>query len=294
MSSIIDALLPAVVAVLMFGLGLSLTATDFRRVLRSRRAVGIGLACQIVLLPAVCLLLVSALNLPGELAVGMMLLAASPGGTTASLFSHLARGDVALNISLTAVNSLLSVVTLPIVVNLAIRHFLPGRAATVELGFTEVAQLMTIILVPVLVGMAVRARQAGLAVRLDRPIKVLSVLFLTVVAVLTVYLERSRILDYLGAAGLAATLFCVTSLTVGYLVPRLLGVAGSQAVAVGMDVGIHNSGLAVAVALSPGMLASAEMAVPAVVYAIVTIPCAAVAVTLVTRGRQPAVASTRA
>ncbi|MBO4206259.1 bile acid:sodium symporter family protein [Micromonospora echinofusca] len=287
MSSIIDALLPAVVAVLMFGLGLSLTGADFRRVLRSRRAVGIGLACQLVLLPAVCLVLVSVLGLPGELAVGMMLLAASPGGTTASLFSHLARGDVALNISLTALNSLLSVVTLPVVVNLAIRHFLPGRAASAELGFTEVARLMAIVLVPVLVGMAVRARRVDLATRLDRPIKVLSVAFLTVVAVLTVYLERSRILDYLGAAGLAATLFCLASLTIGYLVPRLFGVAGPQAVAAGMDVGIHNSGLAVTVALSPGMLASAEMAVPAVVYAIVTIPCAAAAVALVTRDRQP-------
>ncbi|MEV4760401.1 bile acid:sodium symporter family protein [Micromonospora sp. NPDC049559] len=287
LSAITGALLPLVIAILMFGLGLSLTPADFTRVARSPRAVLVGLCCQVVLLPVLCLALVLALDLPAPLAVGMLLLAASPGGTTASLFSHLARGDVALNISLTAVNSLLSVATLPIVVNLAVDHFLPDHAAQVRLGFGEIGQLLLMILVPVLAGMAVRARAGGFADRMDRPIKLLSVVFLAVIAVLTGYTERERILDYLGAAGLAATSFCLLSLTVGYVVPRLLGVSGRQAVAAAMDVGVHNSGLAVTIALNPTMLDSSQMAVPAIVYAIITIPCASAAVALLTRSRSP-------
>src|ERR1041385_3063312 len=109
--------LPVALGIVMLGLGLSLTVADFTRVVRYPKATIVALVCQILVLPAVCLGLVRLFDLDPVLAVGMMVLAASPGGTTANLFSHLARGDVALNITLTAINSVLAVVTLPIVVN---------------------------------------------------------------------------------------------------------------------------------------------------------------------------------
>ena len=108
-------LLPIALGLIMLGLGLSLTTGDFARVAKHPKAVGIALACQVLLLPVICFGLVQLFGLPPILAVGMMLLAASPGGTTANLYSHLFRGDVALNISLTAINSVLAVFTLPIV-----------------------------------------------------------------------------------------------------------------------------------------------------------------------------------
>jgi hypothetical protein len=154
--------LPAALAVIMFGLGLTLTVEDFRRTGRQPRAVGVALAAQVLLLPAICLGLVAALGLDPLLAVGMMLLAASPGGTTANLFSHLFRGDVALNITLTAINSVLAVLTLPLVVNLAVAVFDPPAAAgSVGLELGKTAQVFAVVLIPVAIGMVVRRVAPG-------------------------------------------------------------------------------------------------------------------------------------
>src|SRR5262245_31730355 len=139
--------LPIALGIVMFGLGLSLTVADFTRVVRYPKATIVALACQILILPFLCLGLVLLFDLEPTLAVGMMLLAASPGGTSANLFSHLARGDVALNITLTAVNSVLAVVTLPIVVNLALDGFL-GNDDSIGLQPAKMLQVFAIVLVP--------------------------------------------------------------------------------------------------------------------------------------------------
>ena len=115
--------LPLALAIIMFGLGLDLTVADFKRVGRAPKAVAVALACQIVLLPAVCFGLVVLFDLPALLGIGMLLLAASPGGTTANLFSHLFKGDVALNITLTAINTVIAVVTMPLITGLAIAYY---------------------------------------------------------------------------------------------------------------------------------------------------------------------------
>ena len=147
--------LPIALAIIMFGLGLDLTLADFRRVAKHPKAVVIALACQLVLLPAICFGLVVLFDLPALLGIGMLLLAASPGGTTANLFSHLFRGDVALNISLTAVNSIIAIATLPLITNLAINYY--DRSDDVSMPFVEVVKVFVIVLVPVAIGMA-RAR----------------------------------------------------------------------------------------------------------------------------------------
>ncbi|MEG1453226.1 bile acid:sodium symporter family protein, partial [Brevundimonas sp.] len=125
-SSIVLIGLPVALGIIMFGLGLDLTPADFVRVAQRPKAAVVALGCQLLLLPLVCFGLCIAFGLPPLMAVGMMLLAASPGGTTANLYSHLFRGDVALNISLTAINSVIAVITLPIIVNLAVAYFQPG------------------------------------------------------------------------------------------------------------------------------------------------------------------------
>jgi bile acid:Na+ symporter, BASS family len=261
--------LPIALGVIMLGLGLSLTVADFGRVLRYPRAAAVALGCQILVLPALCLGLVLLFDLPPTLAVGMMLLAASPGGTTANLFSHLAGGDVALNITLTAVNSVLAVVTLPIVVNLAIDGFLEGGDA-IGLQPDKLVQVFAIVLVPVALGMLLRGRAPALADRLDRPVKIASVVVLVSVIAVAVYQERDNVLDYVRAVGLVALLLCVASLAVGYLVPRVFAVPRGQAVASSFEIGVHNSTLAITIALSPALLDSPEMAVPAAVYGILS------------------------
>ncbi|MGY1731488.1 bile acid:sodium symporter family protein [Geodermatophilus sp. SYSU D01045] len=273
--------LPAALAVIMFGLGLSLTVDDFVRVTRRPRAAVVALGLQLLVLPALCFGLVVAAGLEPVLAVGMVLLAASPGGTTANLFSHLFRGDVALNVSLTAVNSLLAVVTLPLVTNLAVTVFDPPGAGSIGLQFGKTVQVFAIVLVPVALGMLVRRAAPAFARRMDRPVRVLSAVVLALVIAGTVVAEREDVAGYLREVGLVALAFCALSLLTGFAVPRALGVGHRQAVACAFEIGVHNSTLAIAVAIS--VLGSVELAVPAAVYGVLMFPVAALAGWAITR-----------
>jgi bile acid:Na+ symporter, BASS family len=273
-SALTTVLLPLALAIVMLGLGLSLTTGDFLRVGRQPKAVLIALALQLLVLPAICFGLVVLFDLPPLLAVGMLLLAASPGGTTANLFSHLFRGDVALNISLTAVNSLIAVVTLPVVTNLAIDWFDPADAGTLGLQFGKTAQVFAVVLVPVAIGMLIRQQRPAFAERMDKPVRMLSAVVLALVVVGTMLAEWENIGGYLRDTGLPVLLFCLASLTLGFVVPRMLGVDERQAIASAFEIGVHNATLAIAVAIS--VLGSVELAVPAAVYGVLMFPIAAV------------------
>ena len=260
--------LPVALGVIMLGLGLSLRVADFKRVIVYPRAVAIGLACQMLILPAVCVGIAHAFDLPPALAVGMMLLAASPGGATANLFSHLAKGDVALNITLTAVNSVLSLITLPLIVNYSLEHFM-GEGRSIPLQFSKVMQVVVIVLTPVAIGMFVRSRKPGLADSLDKPVRIISAVFLLLVIGAAIAKERATILDSFQQVGLAALAFNLASLLVGFVIPRVFRVETKQAVAIGMEIGIHNGTLAIAIASSPSLLNNPTMAIPPAIYSLI-------------------------
>ncbi len=260
--------LPLILGIIMLGLGLSLTVADFQRVLTFPRAVLVGLFCQTVLLPGVCFAIAKLSGLSPELAVGLMLLAASPGGATSNLYSHLAHGDVALNISLTAINSVLTVVTLPLIVNLSLQHFL-GETRAIPLQFSKVVQICVLVLGPVSLGMVLRKKWPPLSERLHRPVKILSAVFLALVVVATVIKERTMVGTYFQQVGGAALSFNLASLLLGYLVPRLLRLNRQQAIAIGMEIGIHNGALAITIALSPMMLNNSTMAIAPAVYSLI-------------------------
>lgn len=256
--------LPAALAIIMFGLGLSLTVADFRRVGQHPRAVVIALACQLVLLPAICWGLVVALDLPPLLGIGMLLLAASPGGTSANLFSHLFHGDVALNVTLTAINSVIAIFTLPIITNLAIAYF--DREDSVSLQFSKLVEVFAVVLVPVLLGMVVRSRRPGFAARADKPVRIGSAVILAVLVIGILVDQRDKIGEYFGDVGLATGLFCAISLVLGYVIPKALGISESQAIASSMEIGVHNATLAIYIAVE--VLDSTQISVPAAVYSI--------------------------
>jgi len=256
--------LPIALAIIMFGLGLALTVADFRRIGRHPKAVAIALVCQLLLLPAVCFGLVVLFDLPPLLGIGMMLLAASPGGTTANLFSHLFRGDVALNITLTAINSVISLVTLPLITGLAIGYYDRGHDVSLPLG--EVLNVFAVVLVPVAVGMAVKARRPGFAARMERPVRIGSAVILAVLVIAILVDQRSNLTGYLADVGLVAGLFCAISLVVGYVVPKALGVSDAQAIACSMEIGLHNATLAIFVAVE--VLDETAISVPAAVYSL--------------------------
>jgi BASS family bile acid:Na+ symporter len=248
-SILTDLLLPLSIGIIMFGLGLSLTLDDFRRVARYPLAVGSGLALQVVLLPLGALAIAIALRLSPDHAVGLMLLAAAPGGATANIYSHLARGDVALNITLTAVNSLLCLVTLPIVLDLSLGFFL-GTEQYVPPPHRKVIEVGAIILIPVALGMLVRARAERFALWAEKPIKLFAILVLAALIAIAIYMERKALLPSLVAVGSACLAFNLLSMFSGYLAPLALRLPRSQAVAISMEIGIHNAALAIYIALN--------------------------------------------
>ena len=260
--------LPIALGIIMLGLGLSLTLADFARVVKFPKPVLIGLSCQLLLLPLVCFFLAKAFGLAPALAVGLMLLAASPGGTTANLYSHLAHGDVALNITLTAVNSVIAVLTMPLIVNLSLAYFMEGDQA-LPLQFTKVVQVFVIVLGPVAIGIWIRSRFPGFAARMEKPVKIISALFLLIIIILAVVKDWQTFVDYAPLVGGAALAFNLISLAVGYWVPRLFKLSLRQSIAIGMEIGIHNGTLAIALALSPMLLNNATMSIPAAIYSII-------------------------
>lgn len=265
-SALTTVFLPLALGIIMLGLGLSLTIDDFKRVIVYPKAIFIGLLCQMILLPILCFGITIAFHLPPELAVGLMLLAASPGGATANLYSHLSKGDVALNISLTAVNSLLTLFTLPLIVNFSIGYFLQS-GEVIPMQFKKVMEVFAIVLVPVTIGMLIRSKSISISQKLDKPVKIISAIFLILIIVATIVKEKSQIALYFQQVGLAALLFNVLSMAMGYYIPSIFNIGRKQAIAIGMEIGIHNGTLAIYIALS--VIGNSTMSIPPAVYSLI-------------------------
>lgn len=265
-SLITTLLLPLALGVIMFGLGLHLKVADFVRVVQMPRAVIVGLSAQMLILPPVAFLLCLAFDLPPLLAVGLMLLAVSPGGATANVFSHLARGDVALNITLTALNSALVLITLPLVVQWSMAYFL-GSSGYVPPPVQKIVEVAAIILLPVSIGMLVRAQAPTIAERLERVVQPLSLLILLALIGFTVHKEWALIRDNALGIGSVCLLLNLASMTIGYGAGRVARLEPRQAVAIAFEVGVHNSTLAIFIALS--VLESPAMSIPAALYSLI-------------------------
>ncbi len=265
--------LPLALGVIMLGLGLSLTVADFVRVVKYPKAVFIGLLCQMIVLPFGAFFVAKLTHLPPELAVGLMLLAASPGGPTANLYSHLSNGDVALNITLTAVNSVLTLFSLPFIVSLSMDYFL-GEAYAIPMPFSKIISVFAIVLIPVSLGMLVKRFKPALSEKLGKPVKVASALLLVLVIVAAIAKDWAVLAEYFGQVGTAALAFNLISLAGGYYIPRLFRIDNRQAIAIGMEIGIHNGTLAIFIALT--VLKSSVMSVPPAIYSIIMFFTAAV------------------
>ena len=264
-SLLVTQLLVVALALVMFGLGLSLSVQDFTRLLKHPKAVAVALVLQVVVLPLACYLLIVALRVPPLFAVGLMLLAASPGGISANLFSHLFGGNVAMNISLTAVNTVLSIVTLPLISNWAISTF-AKTGQVVPLQFGKVLEVIAIVLIPVAIGMAVRTRRPAFAARSEKPMKVFSAVVLAVVALGAIAKEWSSMVSTFADVGVAVIAFNLVSLLAGYYLSRLAGLDQGMATAISFEIGIHNSTLAIFIALA--VLNNFQLALPAAIYSV--------------------------
>lgn len=265
--------LPLALGIIMLGLGLSLTMEDFKRVLKYPKAMTVALVCQMIILPILCFFLIKVTGLSPALAVGLMLLAASPGGATSNLYSHLAKGDVALNISLTAINSVLSLFMLPLIVNFSLAHFM-GDGQSIPMQFSKVAEVFAIVLLPVTLGMLVKKLKPVFADRIFNLVKIISALLLVAIIVVLVIQQKQILVDHFRELGLPILLFNLMSITIGYFLPRLLKIEKKQSIAISMEIGIHNGTIAIYVALS--VLENAAMSVPPAIYSILMFFTAAI------------------
>ena len=263
--SILPTLLFIALGLVMFGLGLSLTVGDFKRLLQHPRAVVLALVLQVLVLPAACYALIVLLGVAPLYAVGLMLLAASPGGVSANLFSHLFGGNVAMNISLTAINTVLSIISLPLITNWAINTF-AHTGQVVPLQFGKVVEVIVIVLVPVVLGMAVHRRVPSFSVRMEKPMKTFSAVVLAAFALIAMAKEWSALVESFAGIGPAVLLFNAISLASGYYLSRAAGLDKSMATAISFEIGIHNSTLAIFIALS--VLDNFQLALPAAIYSV--------------------------
>ena len=272
-SSLTTTLLPVALGIIMLGLGLTLAVSDFTRIVKYPKAVAIALLCQMILLPVICYFIATVFELPPALAVGLMLLAASPGGATANLYSHLSNGDVALNITLTAINSFLTLFTLPLIVNFSLAHFMTSDQY-IPMQFAKVVEVFAIVLVPVMIGMLIKNRMPTFAEKMEKPVKILSATFLVLIIVSVTVREWQTMTTYFGTLGWPVLLFNLLSMAIGYYIPLLFRVERKQAIAIGMEIGIHNGTLAIFIALN--VINNSAMSVPPALYSLLMFFTAAV------------------
>ncbi|MCT7375483.1 bile acid:sodium symporter family protein [Chelativorans salis] len=260
--------LPIALVIIMLGLGLSLKLEDFKRILSRPKPILIGIVCQAVILPAFCLVLVYLSDLPPAISVGMMLLSASPGATSATLYTHLARGDVALSITFAAVTSVLVLISLPIVANVSLLLFY-GETETVSVGIDHILQIFALAVVPAMIGMFIHSRYPAIARRLDRPVKALATFFLAAIVIFALVSHWGLVVAWGPVIGATALVFNLVSFAVGYFAPLALGVERRQTIALAMSIGIHNAALVITLALSQYMLNNPEMAIPPALYGVI-------------------------
>ncbi|WKT72133.1 bile acid:sodium symporter family protein [Acinetobacter variabilis] len=258
--------LPITLAITMMGLGLQLTVKDFLHVSRYPKVIFIVLFSQLVILTGLTFLICLVLDLPPLLAVGMMLLAASPGGATANLLSYLYKGDVALNITLTAINTIISIFTLPFIMNLSLYYFI-GQDTGIGLPLEKMAQVFLITIIPVVIGMLIRAKFPKLSDIVHMPMRLLSIAFLSMLLIYAIFQERFNIIEYFASIGIATSILCFSSLFLGYCLPLLMDIPDKMARACTFEVGIHNTTVSMTIAIS--VLNNITIAIPAGIYSIV-------------------------
>lgn len=257
-------LLPISLFIILFSLGLALTLDDFRRVVVYPRGVAIGMANLLVISPLLAVGLALLFKLPPELAVGMVLLGASPGGTTANMLTHLAKGDTALSLTMTAISSVAAVFTVPLLLDLATQWFMAGDAQyTVAMG-PIVVKILLITLLPLSIGMWVRSRAQAWSLRHEPLVKKIAMVFFVLVVFAALWAEREHIFGNLASVGLAVLSLNVLAMGVSFGIAKLAGLDGPQSTAISIELGVHNTTLAMAV----GAMVSATMIIPAAVYGV--------------------------
>jgi bile acid:Na+ symporter, BASS family len=256
-------MLPIALAVIMGSLGLSLTIADFKRVVVYPKGVAIGLTNLLLISPLLAFGIAELYDLPPELAVGLVLMGAAPGGATANLMTHLAKGDTALSVTMTAISSVAAIVTVPLYLGLSIDYFDAGVGDDVSMPGI-VARVFAILVIPLAIGMWIRSRDPARADRIEKRAKIAALVFLVLVIAGAVISEYDTIQDNFADLALATLTLNLAAMSISYSIARVARLSDPQSTAVALELGIHNGTLAIAVAAT----VDNTLATPAAVYSI--------------------------
>lgn len=268
-SIITEVFLPLALAVIMLGMGLSLTIQDFKRVTVFPKAVFVGLVAQIILLPLLAFGLMSVWEIKAEFAVGIILLSAIPGGPTSNLLAYLGKCDAALSITLTALSSFITIITIPFIVNYAMETFM-GSGQYVKLDVVRtMLQILVITIIPVSFGMVLNKRFPRTAKNFQRPVKIASAVFIALIIMGAVLKDRENLIPYMMETGAPALALNVLTMLMGFGFAKLMGLTFKQASTISMEAGVQNGTLAIAIATSATLLNNPTIAVVPALYSLI-------------------------
>lgn len=257
-------ILAASLFIIMLGMGLSLVADDFKRVLFYPKAVLVGLVNQLVLLPLIGFGIASVFNLRPEIAVGIIILVACPGGPTSNLITHLAKGNTALSVTLTALNSFITILTIPFIVNIGLEQFLDeGQLVQLDVEKT-ILQVMVIIIIPIVIGMTIRKYAVNFAKKMAKPVRIASGVVLTLVIIGIMLAKQDVLGEYIKEAGPASLVLNVMTMFVGYRTAKWLKLNDKSAICISIESGIQSATLAISIAVV--LLENQEFAIAPAVY----------------------------
>ena len=267
MNIVTDVILPLALAFIMFVLGLGLTGSDFLRVVKQPRDFFVGAFSQIILLPIIAFILVKIWPIAPELAIGVMIIAAAPGGVTSNLLTSFAKGDVALSISLTAIISLLCVITIPFIVLTSV-GLLSDSSITQDISlFSMSRDMFLIVTVPVILGMLIRSFASGAALKFEPIAKKISIVLFVLVLLGAIAAERENVISYFAQAGLITFVLNVVMMIVAYYVANLLASGIKQKKCITIECGLQNGTLAIFVATS--IFGGGLYVIPAATYSLI-------------------------
>jgi len=267
MGIVVDVFLPLALAFIMFALGLGLTGNDFLRVIKQPRDFFVGAFSQIILLPIIAFILVKLWPISPELAIGVMIIAAAPGGVTSNILTSFARGDVALSISLTAIISLLSVITVPFIILTSV-ILIDNSALDLNISLTNMAiSMFLIVTVPVIIGMIFRKFVSNIAIKFERIAKKISALLFVIVLLGAILAQKDNVVSYFAQAGLITLVLNAIMMIVAYYIAQLLASGTEQQKCITIECGLQNGTLAIFVATS--IFGGGMYVIPAATYSLI-------------------------
>ena len=259
-------ILAASLTIIMLGMGLSLVVADFKRIFVHPKAIIVGLTNQLIVLPLIGFAVAIAFPLRPEVAVGIMILAACPGGPTSNLIAHLAKGDTALSVTLTSLSSFVTILTIPFIVNFALVYFL-DEGQVVQLDVLQtIMQIFVIIVIPVTIGMVIRHYKSGFANKMAKPVRIASGIVMALVIIGLFIKERENFIPYFKDSGVASLTLNIVTMALGFLSARLLKTGIKGAISISIESGIQNGTLAITIAVV--LLNNSEFAIAPAIYSL--------------------------